>query len=64
MTFTDTARRAAHLAAALLQWRPGEFWAATPAELATCLGLDDAAPDAGADAALLTKLMEAMPDER
>ena len=36
--FGTGALRLAHLAARLLGWRPGEFWAATPAELAACLG--------------------------
>ncbi|WP_439547269.1 phage tail assembly chaperone [Sandarakinorhabdus sp.] len=61
MTFADAARRAAHVAAAVLGWRPGEFWAATPAELLTALGLDTA-PAAPADAAKLAALMEAFPD--
>ncbi|MEY3267265.1 MAG: Phage tail assembly chaperone protein, partial [Pseudomonadota bacterium] len=29
--FAGAARRAARVAAALLGWRPAEFWAATPA---------------------------------
>src|SRR5690606_28443838 len=33
-TFADTARRLSGVAARVLGWRPGEFWAATPAELA------------------------------
>ena len=41
MTFADTATRLAALAALTLGWRPGEFWAATPAELALCLGTSD-----------------------
>ena len=36
--FADTAARLAALAARVLGWRPGEFWAATPAELALSLG--------------------------
>jgi hypothetical protein len=32
--FSDGAGRLAGLAGALLGWRPDEFWAATPAELA------------------------------
>lgn len=35
--FGDAASRWAGLAAQLLGWRPAEFWAATPAELATAL---------------------------
>ncbi|MGB3738515.1 MAG: phage tail assembly chaperone [Pontixanthobacter sp.] len=33
MLFADDARRAAGFAAQALGWRPGEFWAATPADL-------------------------------
>ena len=40
--FGSAARRLAGLAAHLLGWRPDEFWAATPAELAAIF-----APDAG-----------------
>jgi hypothetical protein len=35
--FSDGARRLAGLAGALLGWRPGEFWSATPAELAAVI---------------------------
>ena len=35
--FSDSARRLAGLAGALLGWRPAEFWTATPAELAAVL---------------------------
>jgi len=35
--FGPGASRLAGLAARLLGWRPGEFWAATPAELAAVL---------------------------
>lgn len=59
--FAEAARRAAFFAASLLGWRPSEFWAATPAELVTALGLDAGAGDpAGAD--LLRRLMERFPD--
>jgi uncharacterized phage protein (TIGR02216 family) len=61
MSFADAARRAAHVAAMVLGWRPAEFWAATPAELVTALGLDTPA-EAPADAAKLAALMEAFPD--
>lgn len=58
------AARLAGLAGALLGWRPFEFWAATPAELASVLGtLAGADGDAG-DAALLARLKEMYPDER
>ena len=55
MTFAECARRAAGLATRL-GWRPGDFWAATPADLLNALG-----PEAGADAlgaAELRQLME------
>lgn len=38
MTFAHAAARLAGLAAQVLGWRPREFWAATPAELALSLG--------------------------
>ncbi|MEO6092186.1 MAG: phage tail assembly chaperone [Novosphingobium sp.] len=37
--FGAAALRHAGLAARVLGWRPAEFWSATPAELATSLGL-------------------------
>ncbi len=61
MSFAAAALRAAHAAAALLGWRPAEFWAATPAELRTALGLD-LGSDAPADGTLLKRMMEAHPD--
>lgn len=35
--FADAARVLAGIAARVLGWRPGEFWAATPDELAAAL---------------------------
>ena len=46
--FAPVAARLAGLAARVLGWRPGEFWAATPAELALSLG--EGAEDAAAAA--------------
>lgn len=43
MTFAASAARLAGLAARALGWRPGEFWAATPAELALSLTPDEPA---------------------
>jgi hypothetical protein len=63
-TFAVAARRAARVAAAMLGWRPGEFWSATPEDLRTALGLDDAGGEVPATGALLARLMEAFPDER
>lgn len=42
MTFATAAARMAGLAAQALGWRPAEFWAATPAELALSLGSPEA----------------------
>jgi hypothetical protein len=42
VTFAEVATRLAPLAARVLGWRPDEFWAATPAELALSLGLGEA----------------------
>lgn len=39
--FGDSALRWAGLAAQALGWRPAEFWAATPIELATALASPD-----------------------
>jgi hypothetical protein len=64
MTFAAAARAAARVAAATLGWRPAEFWAATPEDLRTALGLDEAAADAPATATLLAQMMEAYPDDR
>jgi hypothetical protein len=64
MTFESAARAAARVAAALLGWRPDEFWAATPEDLRTALGLDAASGEAPATSALLARMMEACPDDR
>jgi uncharacterized phage protein (TIGR02216 family) len=42
-SFGPGARHLAGLSARLLGWRPGEFWAATPAELAAVLAPPGAA---------------------
>lgn len=62
MTFGDAALAAARVAAALLAWPPDVFWAATPADLHNALGCD-AGGETGADTAVLTRLMEAFPDD-
>lgn len=41
--FGEAAQRLSGAAARLLGWRPAEFWAATPAELAAALAPPDAA---------------------
>lgn len=43
LLFSYATTRLAALAAQVLGWRPDEFWAATPAELALSLGLPEAA---------------------
>ncbi|MDT7934208.1 MAG: phage tail assembly chaperone [Sphingomonadaceae bacterium] len=53
----------AGLAARVLGWRPAEFWAATPAELAAALGLP-AAHGPALDTQGLRQLMERFPDGR
>jgi hypothetical protein len=54
--FGPAALRLAGLAARLLGWRPGEFWAATPAELAAALAPPPTAEPLGRDD--LNRLME------
>lgn len=49
-TFARSALGLAGPACRVLGWRPAHFWGATPAELASIL-----APDAGGDAAPLTR---------
>ncbi len=62
MKFGDAAQRAAYVAAVMLSWRPNEFWASTPAELVTALGLDQQAVSPPASAQLLRQMMEQFPD--
>ncbi|MEM8696497.1 MAG: phage tail assembly chaperone [Pseudomonadota bacterium] len=64
--FASEAARLAGLTGAMLGWRPDDFWAATPAELAavfSALSGDEpsAVPAAQSD---LTRLMEQFPDGR
>lgn len=54
MTFADAAARLAGVAAQALGWRPVEFWAATPAELALSLGSPDAEASPPTRAEILT----------
>lgn len=60
--FGAGAARLCGAAAALLGWRPGEFWSATPAELAGALGIggEETAP-AGRET--IEALMARFPDE-
>ena len=60
--FGEAAERLAGAAAVLLGWRPDEFWAATPQDLATALGAfmneaDGPHPDA------IAALRRRFPDE-
>ena len=61
MTFGDAAARLCGAAAALLGWRPNEFWDATPAELATALSLAGEAGDAP-ELATIEELKRRFPD--
>jgi uncharacterized phage protein (TIGR02216 family) len=56
-TFAETARRLSGLVARVLGWRPADFWAATPAELAAIFSpeAETAAPLSRAE---LDSLME------
>ena len=60
MRFGARAAALSGLAARLLGWRPDEFWAATPAELASALHDEAIEPVAGDD---LRRLMARFPDE-
>lgn len=60
-TFAASALALCTLAARALGWRPGEFWMATPAELAACLA-DPAAPPAPLGRDGLAQLMKDFPD--
>jgi hypothetical protein len=64
--FGPGAVRLAGLMARLAGWRPGEFWAATPAEAAAVLAgwVEDHEPAAGVDRDTLAAMMEAFPDGR
>lgn len=58
--FGDNASQLSGAAAMLLGWRPGEFWNATPAELAAALQARSAE---GPDRLELSALMRRFPDE-
>ena len=59
--FDEVAVRLAGLTGAVLGWRPGEFWSATPAELAAILSA--LAPESdSADADMVARLKEQHPD--
>ena len=63
MSFAACAARLSGLASVVLGWRPAEFWAATPEELALVLAA--LMPDAGdqpVTAVALSQLQEQYPD--
>ena len=61
--FGECAAELAGLVASLLGWRPAEFWEATPAELASALGLDRHSDDQmGRDE--MERLVALFPDNR
>lgn len=60
-TFGDGAAQLSGAAAKLLGWRPGDFWKATPAELALALQISTAAD--GPDLAAIDALRLRFPDE-
>ena len=62
---SDFARAATRLdgpSGALFGWRPGDFWNATPDELAALLTALDGEAPVPPDAGTLARLMEAYPD--
>jgi hypothetical protein len=64
-TFAACAARWCSLSARLLGWRPGEFWSATPAELAMALAApDDPACPPPPSREMIARMMERDADER
>ena len=57
-TFAETARQLAGTLCRLLGWRPADFWAATPAEIASILRTDDSDPGTSLSRGELEALME------
>lgn len=60
--FTAAATRLAGLTAVTLGWRPHEFWAATPAELASVLSALTPPANVPPTRTDLARLMETYPD--
>jgi Phage tail assembly chaperone protein, TAC len=60
--FVDAAARLSGITSAILGWRPHEFWAATPAELATILSALTPPSEVAADGTTLIRLKELFPD--
>jgi hypothetical protein len=61
-TFANVAAQLCGQMALLLGWRPHEFWAATPAELACILDAMKPQTPAPLDGGLTRKLQEQFPD--
>ena len=57
-TFTESARELAGQTALLLGWRPPEFWAATPAELAAIFAVQASLAPPSLSREHLTTLLE------
>ena len=60
--FSDVAARLAGLAGAMLGWRPGEFWCATPTELAAIFAALAPRHEVPVGSDVLTQLQERFPD--
>jgi Phage tail assembly chaperone protein, TAC len=56
--FASHAARLAGLVSRQLMWRPADFWAATPAEIAAIFSADPAGHAGGIDRHELTQMME------
>jgi uncharacterized phage protein (TIGR02216 family) len=62
MTFAKNARRLFGQTVLLLGWRPDEFWAATPEELASILAAMTPPDEAPLDSQTIRQLMDQFPD--
>jgi uncharacterized phage protein (TIGR02216 family) len=62
MSFGEAAARAWTAAAVILGWRPADFWAATPAELAGALAPPAESEPPSKD--MIDALMQRFPDRR
>lgn len=60
--FRASAARLAGAMTVLFGWRPGDFWEATPAEIATVFEAMAGEGDAAACALDLARMMEEFPD--
>ncbi len=61
--FADAAGRLAGVMGVTLGWRPGEFWRATPTEVAAVVRALGGDAEAGIDRAALDALKRRWPDE-